>query len=133
MHGFSSFMTQELTSTWRSRRRDVRDIRVMLKSRGIVIDVSHRDEHAGGTGERLWGPGVTGDHHQGVILFCFPVQQRAGDDLPRGGVDGELGVPADDPVTEAERRGAVVPPVTTLRGSYCNPNTEQKCTERQYE
>lgn len=58
--------TQELRVdpiTWRSRRRDVCDIWVMLKSWGVVVDISHSDEHTGGAGKRLRGPGITGDHH----------------------------------------------------------------------
>lgn len=82
----------------------MRDIRVMLKAGWVVVDVSHSDEHAGGTGERPGGPSIRGNHHQRVVALCLPVQQRAGDDLPRGRVDGELGVSTDDPVTKAESR-----------------------------
>lgn len=49
--------------TWKSRRWDVCDIWVMLKSWWIVIDISHCDQHAGGTGKRPRGPSITGNHH----------------------------------------------------------------------
>lgn len=90
--------------TWRSRRWDVCDVWVMLKSWWIVIDVSHGDQHAGGTGKRPWGTSITGNHYQCIIFSCLPVQQCTGDDLSCGGVDGELRVSTYDPVTKTESR-----------------------------
>lgn len=64
----------------------------MVEARGVVIDVSHGHRHSGRAGKALWLPTICGHNQQLVIGPVLPVQQRAGDDLSRRRVDGELAV-----------------------------------------
>lgn len=81
----------------------MRDIRMVVEARRVVIDVGHRHGHGGGAGEALRLSPVCCHHQQLVIGPLLPVQQRAGDDLPRSRVDGELAVSAAQAVTGKDR------------------------------
>lgn len=77
----------------------MRDIRVVVEARRVVVDVGHRHGHGGGAGQALRPPPVRGHHQQLVTGPLLPIQQRAGDDLAGGRVDGELAVSAAQAVT----------------------------------
>lgn len=78
------------------------DIRMVVEAWRVVVDVGHRHGHGGRAGEALRLPPVCRHHQQLVTGPLLPVQQRAGDDLPGGRVDGELAVSAAQAVTVGE-------------------------------
>lgn len=70
----------------------MRDVRVVVEARRVIVDVSHRHGHGGRAGQALGLPSVCCHNQQLVIGPVFSIQQRAGDDLSCSRVDGELAV-----------------------------------------
>lgn len=75
-----------------SRGGYVRDIRVVVEVRRVIIDVSHRHGHGGGAGQALRLPSICCHNQQLVIGPLLSIQQGAGDDLSCSRVDRELAV-----------------------------------------
>lgn len=70
----------------------MRDIRVVVEARRVIIDISHRHGHGGRAGQALRLPSICCDDQQLVIGPLLSIQQGAGDDLSCSRVDGELPV-----------------------------------------
>lgn len=81
----------------------MRDVRMVMEVRGVVIDVSHCHGHGGGAGQALWLPSVCCHNQQLVIGPVFSIQQGAGDDLSCSRVDGELAVSSTQAVAVGNR------------------------------
>lgn len=73
-----------------SRGGYMRDVRVVVEVRRVIVDVSHRHGHGGRAGQALGLPSICCHNQQLVIGPVFPIQQGAGDDLSCGRIDGKL-------------------------------------------
>jgi len=93
---------------------DVGDVGVVVEARRVVVDVGHRHGHGGRAGQAPRPPSVCRHHQQLVIVPVLSVQQRAGDDLPRGRVDGELSVSSRQTVAVGTQRNTFL--VESFRG-----------------
>ena len=80
------------------------DVGVVVEPWGVVVDIRHCHRHGGGAGQALGLPSVGGHDQQLVISPVLSVQQGAGDDLSRGGVDGELAMAAAQAVAAGEEK-----------------------------
>ena len=82
----------------------MRDVGVVVEAWRVVVDVRHRHGHSGGAGQALGLPSVSRHNQQLVIGPVLSVQQRAGNDLSRGGVDGELAVSSCQAVAAGQNK-----------------------------
>lgn len=80
------------------------DVGMVVEAWGVVVDVCHRHGHGGGAGQALGLPSVGRHHQQLVISPVFTVQQRAGNNLSCGRVDGELAVSSAQTVAVGRMR-----------------------------
>lgn len=57
------------------------DVGMVMKFGRVVIHISNRDKHTGGTGESPGEAPVTCHHYQSVVLPRLSIKESTGDDL----------------------------------------------------